>query len=100
MDTTYVAEVSPKLRGGLYVKDVASNSPAFRAGLQRGDILVGMHIGENHWETIRTDNILYILRQSQAAHAPAIEYYLVRRKALQHGAFQIAEGPYAAATSR
>ena len=100
VDTTYVAEVSPKLRGGLYVKDVATNSPAFRAGLQRGDILVGMHIGENHWETIRPDNILYILRQSEAAHAPAIEYYLVRRKALQHGSFQLAEGPYAAATSR
>ena len=99
-DTNSVKDVSPKLRGGLLVKDVAANSPAFRAGLQRGDILVGMHIGENHWETIRTDNILYILRQSEAARVPAIEYYLVRRKILQHGAFQLAEGPYAAATSR
>ena len=94
--TKYVETVSAKLRGGLYVQDVAANSPASRASIQKGDILVGMHLGTRHWETIRPDNVLYILRQSEAARTSAIEYYIVRRKALLHGAFQLGDAPVTA----
>ena len=94
--TKYVEAVSAKLRGGLYVNEVAANSPAARASIQRGDILVGMHLGSRHWETIRPDNVLYILRQSEAARAPAIEYYIIRDRILRHGSFQFGEAPVTA----
>jgi serine protease Do len=88
----YVSAVSPKLRGGLYVQAVLPNSPAARALIQKGDILVGMHVGNRHWETIRPDNILYILKQSEAAQAQAVQYYLVRHNAIQQGALDLADG--------
>ena len=93
--TEYVAAVSPKLRGGLYVQSVSPGGAAARASIQKGDILVGMHLGARHWETIRPDNVLYILRQSEAAQSPALEYYLIRRNALHHGALTLAEGQVA-----
>ena len=96
--TKYVASVSAKLRGGLFVQDVAPNGPAARAAIQKGDILVGMHLGARHWETIRPDNVLYILHQSEAAHSLAIEYYIVREHSLLHGSFQLSEGPATAST--
>jgi serine protease Do len=88
----YVSAVSPKLRGGLYVQAVSPNSPAARALIQKGDILVGMHVGSRHWETIRPDNILYILKQPEAAQAQAVQYYLVRHNAIQQGALDLADG--------
>ena len=90
--TKYVASVSAKLRGGLYVEAVSPGSPAARADIQQGDILVGMNVGTRHWETIRPDNILYILRQSEAAKNPSLQYYVVRREALHQGALTIADG--------
>ena len=61
----YVAAVSPKLRGGLYMQSVLPGSLAAQAAIQQGDILVGMNVGTRHWETIRADNILYVLRQTE-----------------------------------
>ena len=98
--TKYVASVSPKLRGGLYVEAVSPGSPAARADIQAGDILVGMNVGTRHWETIRPDNILYILRQSEAARTPSLQYYLVRREALRQGAITVADGQVANVMSR
>ena len=47
-----------------------------------GDILVGMNVGSRHWETIRPDNILYILRQTESTRAAIVQYYIVRRNAI------------------
>lgn len=74
-----------KLRGGLYVQAVSANSPAARGQIQKGDILVGMNVGERHWETILADNILYIMKQSELSRASSIRYYVVRRNAIQQG---------------
>jgi hypothetical protein len=49
----WVAAVSPKLRGGLYIEAVLPGSPAAGAAIEKGDILVGMNVGTRHWETIR-----------------------------------------------
>lgn len=87
----YVVAVSPKLRGGLYVQAVSPDSPAARSQIQKGDILVGMHVGTRHWETIRPDNILYILRQTDATQGLSVQYYLVRQNAIQQGALDLAE---------
>ena len=42
----YVVAASPKLRGGLYVQAVSPGSAAARALIQKGDILVGMNVGD------------------------------------------------------
>jgi serine protease Do len=79
VSTDYVASVSPKLRGGLYVQAVSPGGPAALASIQKGDILVGMIVGTRHWETIRSDNILYVLRQPETAQTQSAELYVVRR---------------------
>jgi serine protease Do len=81
--TEYVSSVSPKLRGGLYVQAVSPGSPAAEAAIEKGDILVGMNVGSRNWETIRPDNILYVLRQPEASQAHSALIYLVRRNEIQ-----------------
>jgi serine protease Do len=75
----YVSGVSEKLRGGLYVQAVLPGSPAAKAAIQKGDILLGMKVGNRHWETIRPDNILYILRQPETVQTESAEFYVVRK---------------------
>jgi serine protease Do len=79
----YVSSISPKLRGGLYIQDVSPGSPAAQAAIQKGDILVGMNVGTHHWETIRPDNILYVLRQPETAQAHSAILYMIRRNGIQ-----------------
>jgi serine protease Do len=91
VSTEYVSSVSPKLRGGLYVQAVSPGSPAAQALIQKGDILVGINVGTRHWETIRADNILYVLRQPEAAQTGTALLYVVRRNAIQPRRVSLAE---------
>jgi serine protease Do len=94
----YVSAVSAKFRGGLYVKDVQPGGPADRAFIRQGDILVGMNVGERDWETIRPDNLIYILSRPEVARTQTLQYYLVRRNGFIQGLLSLAEAP--AATAR
>ena len=96
----YVTTASNKLRGGLYVHAVSPGSAAEIARIQKGDILVGMNVGVRHWETIRPDNILFILRQPETAHAQTLQFYIVRQNGIHQGVLSLAEVPTLAATSR
>jgi serine protease Do len=96
----YVAAASPKLRGGLYVHSVAPGSLASRALIQKGDILVGMNVGVRHWETIRPDNVLFILRQPEVTHAQTLQFYIVRRNGIHQGTMSLAEIPATTTLSR
>jgi serine protease Do len=87
----WVAAVSPKLRGGLYIEAVMPGSPAAQAAIQKGDILVGMNVGTRHWETIRPDNILYVLRQPEAIQTQGAVLYVVRRNGIQPRRISLAE---------
>lgn len=88
-----VASASSKLRGGLFVQAVMPGSPASRALIQRGDILVGMNAGTRHWETVRPDNVLYILRQPEVAQTQMVQFYIVRRNGIHQGAMTLADLP-------
>jgi serine protease Do len=79
----YVAAVSSKLRGGLYIQSVSPGSVAAAAAIQQGDVLVGMNVGTRHWETIRADNILYVLRQPEMSQSHSALLYVVRRNGIQ-----------------
>jgi serine protease Do len=89
--TDWVSAVSPKLRGGLYIEAVLPGSPAAQAAIQKGDILVGMNVGTRHWETIRPDNILYILRQPEAVQTQGALLYVVRNNGMQTRRVSLAE---------
>jgi serine protease Do len=86
-----VSAVNPKLRGGLFIQAVSPGSPAEAAALQKGDILVGMKMGERNWETIRTDNILYVLRQPEAVQTDTALLYVIRRNGLQSRRISLAD---------
>jgi len=98
--TEYVVTADPKLRGGLYVQDVAPGSPASAAQIKKGDILVGMNVGARHWETIRPDNVLFILRQPETAQAQTVQFYIVRRNGVHRGVMSLAEAPASGTLSR
>jgi serine protease Do len=89
--TEYVASVSPKLRGGLYVQAVLPGSPAAAASIQKGDILVGINVGSRHWETIRADNIVYVLRQPETIQTQSALLYIVRKSGIQPRRISLAD---------
>lgn len=91
VSTEYVVAASPKLRGGLYVQAVSPGSPGDLSRIQKGDILVGMNVGTRHWETIRPDNVLFILRQPELANSPSLQFYIVRRNGIHQGSMSLAE---------
>ena len=86
---TYVTPASAQLRGGLYVQEIVANSPASRAMLQKGDIIVGMTIGRQHLETVRADDVLSILRKPELAQMETIPFYIVRRNVIHQGSFSL-----------
>src|SRR5690606_32499815 len=47
-----VARANPQLHGGLVVTDVVPGGAAATAGINKGDILIGLH----SWETLRVDD--------------------------------------------
>jgi serine protease Do len=100
VSTEYVASVSPKLRGGLYIHSVLPGSLASQASIQKGDILVGMNVGTRHWETIRADNILYVLRQPEATQTQSALLYVVRRNGIQPRRISLVDSPVQAILGR
>jgi serine protease Do len=91
VDSGYVSAASPQLHGGLYIESVIPDSPAGRASIQRGDILVGLNSGTRNLETIRTDNVLYVLKQPEVAHSQVLPYFIVRSNTLLQGSMSLAE---------
>jgi serine protease Do len=89
----YVKSASASFRGGLYVQAVAPGSAAARAQIQKGDIVVGMNVGDRDWETVRPANILYLIRQPEAARAGGLQVYLLRRNELIQNLLSLAAGP-------
>ena len=62
------------LESGFQIADVRPNSSAAGQYLQRGDVLVGMHI----WETANRDNLAFILSQPEMQSAETIRVLVLR----------------------
>ncbi len=90
----YVRNVAPTCRGGLYVQAVLPNSPAARALIQKGDILVGMNVGTRNLETIQPDNVLYVLKQPELTQTGSFQCWIVRRNELLNKLVSLADAPY------
>jgi len=76
-----VSRASPQLRGGMLISEVAPQSAAAIAGLQRGDILVGLHT----WEILTHDNIAFVLQHKDFAAFLPLKYYIIREGRLREG---------------
>jgi serine protease Do len=76
-----VAKANPQLRGGLLVTDVSAGSAASTAGIQKGDILVGLHL----WETLNVDNVTFVLNHKDLSTFLPLKYFVARDGKLKDG---------------
>jgi serine protease Do len=79
-----VARVNQSLHGGLAVSDVNPDGAAAKAGIQRGDILVGLH----QWETITLDNISFVLNHPDLPSFNPLRFYIIRSGQVHRGWLQ------------
>jgi serine protease Do len=84
VNTELVSRVNQHLHGGLAISDVNPDSPAGKAGIQRGDILVGLH----QWETVTPDNVTYVLTHPDLATFNPLRFYIVRNGQVHRGWLQ------------
>ncbi len=71
-----VAGVGEDYKGGLRIEKVRSGSPAQRANLVPGDIIVGVM----DWQTPKMESLAWILSNSSFRTAGSSKYYLVRKR--------------------
>jgi serine protease Do len=79
-----VTRVNTQLHGGLLVADVRPDSAAGRAGLQRGDVLVGLHM----WEMLTLDNVRFVLEHPDLASFNPLRFYILRGSTVHRGWLQ------------
>jgi serine protease Do len=81
VSTEAVTRVNGQLHGGMAVMEVRPDSAAAKAGLQRGDILVGLH----QWEMLSMDNVLFVLNHPDLPTFNPIRFYLLRGGQVHRG---------------
>jgi serine protease Do len=79
-----VAGSSQPLHGGLLVLEVRADGAAGKAGIQRGDILVGLH----QWEMLSADNVVFVLTHPDLASFNPLRFYIVRNGQVHRGWLQ------------
>ncbi len=79
-----VARISSQLHGGLVVLETQANGVAERAGIQRGDILVGLH----QWETLSPENVVFVVTHPDLANFTPLSFYIIRGGQIRRGWIQ------------
>ena len=87
VEAEVLSRVNQTLHGGLAVNEVNPEGPAAKAGIQRGDILVGLH----QWETVTTDNVVFVLTHPDLASFNPLRFYIVRSGQVHRGWLQSVE---------
>jgi serine protease Do len=82
-----VSRVNQQLHGGLAVTEVRGDSAAAKAGIQRGDILVGLHT----WEMLSLDNVIFVLNHNDLATFNPLRFYTIRSGQVYRGWMQQVE---------
>lgn len=81
IDGETVSRVNHQLHGGLEITAVDDDSVASKAGIRKGDILVGLH----QWETLSVDNVAFVLSHPDLAHFTPLSFYIVRSGQVRRG---------------
>jgi len=71
-----IAGVGDEYKGGLKIIEIRSGSPAERARLQQGDVIVGVM----DWQTPELRSLAWILANTNFRNAGSSKYYLVRKR--------------------
>src|SRR5205823_4072015 len=79
-----VSRNNRQLHGGLTVVDVNNDGAAAKAGIQRGDILVGLH----QWETVSLDNVIFVLTHPELPNFNPLRFFIVRGGQIHRGWLQ------------
>jgi serine protease Do len=87
VEADQVSRVNAQLHGGLEVTAVNAEGPAGRAGVRRGDILIGLH----QWETLSLDNVSYVLTHPDYARFSPLSFHILRAGQVRRGWMQPGE---------
>jgi serine protease Do len=79
------AASNSRYRGGLQVSEVRPDSPAVASGIRPGDVLVGLH----EWETIKPEDIRFILTHQQVASNEQVRFFLIRGQEVLQGNLKV-----------
>jgi serine protease Do len=79
-----VSRINRQLHGGLEISQLNPDGAAARAGIKKGDILVGLH----QWETVSLDNIAYVLTNPELNNFLPLSFYIVRGGQVRRGWLQ------------
>ena len=79
-----VARANQQLHGGMAVLEVRPDSPAGKAGIQRGDVLIGLH----QWEILTVDNAAFVLTHAELASFSPLRFFIVRSGQVHRGWIQ------------
>jgi serine protease Do len=82
-----ISRVVPELHGGLLISDVRAESPAAKAGMRAGDILVGLHL----WEMVSVDNVVYVLNRPDRQSFSPLQFHILRSGTLHKGRMTVSE---------
>lgn len=82
-----VSRSNQQLHGGLAVTEINGEGAAAKAGIQRGDILVGLH----QWETLTLENVAFVLSHPDLASFNPLRFFIVRGGQVHRGWFQQVE---------
>jgi serine protease Do len=80
-DNESITRLYAHLHGGMVVAEVLSQGPAAKAGIQPGDILVGLQ----NWETCNFDNVNYVLNHENFATFKPLQFHIIRKGQLHRG---------------
>ncbi|MBI3821739.1 MAG: trypsin-like peptidase domain-containing protein [Planctomycetes bacterium] len=80
-----VKSINNQLNGGLEVTAINANAPAARAGIKKGDVLVGLHT----WETVNVDNVNYVLNHPDLATFNPVPFFIVRGGQIRKGQLSV-----------
>ena len=84
VDPEVVSRMSQQLHGGMAITEVSAGSAADKAGMQRGDILVGLH----NWETLSQDSVTFVLSHPDLANFNPLCFYIIRAGQIRRGWLQ------------
>src|SRR5262249_4849763 len=76
-----------RYHGGMRLVDVRPKRPGAEYGMEKGGNLVGLHV----WETVRIEDINYILNQSALLNGgEPLKFYVVRGQEVLYGNLRFA----------
>jgi len=82
-----VVHASAQLQGGLAIVEINPDGVAAKAGVQRGDILIGLH----QWKTQTLDNVLFVLTHRDLPTFNPLAFYIIRNGQVHRGWMQQVE---------